>query len=268
MCGMPNPDDARFGWRSLDDLTIDDEPSFRHVQLYADLKASLRRDDYAFRTLPERGATWDRALFLNLAFWGANEGGDVLVDEHIPADVVAHVAWHRLAAKALTPDASARPPVEALFLGEAIASAFDLYLVGRLLGHAPRSEFLATQVPAMAEAAAGAGVSDDEFDTMLHELSEDPERGFALLRELLVDVTAALFESKRAEDALDVLDRFATHRYGALLHRYELANWILYARAYGDPAPAPRVHAVERALRSVDDPLAWLDRTWVQAALT
>jgi len=30
----------------------------------------------------------DRALFLNLTFWGASEGGDVLVDAHVPADVV------------------------------------------------------------------------------------------------------------------------------------------------------------------------------------
>jgi hypothetical protein len=90
-----------FVERTIDELVIDDEDSFRHVALYADLKEVLRRADYKFRVLPKgASARWDRALLLNLTFWGANAGGDVLVDEHLAADVVAHVAWHHLAAGA------------------------------------------------------------------------------------------------------------------------------------------------------------------------
>ncbi|HEY3745623.1 MAG TPA: hypothetical protein VGL17_05240 [Gemmatimonadaceae bacterium] len=259
---------AQFGRRTLDELRIEDEPSFRHIELYADLKETLRRDGYSFRILPETSAAgWDRALFLNLTFWGANEGGDVLVDETIPADVVAHVAWHRLATKALTPSLGARSSVEALFLGEAIASAFDLYLVGRLLGHAPSSSFLATQVPAMAEVAESAGLDEDDFAKLLQGVADNPEAAFASLRELLSDVTGALFASEHAEGALDVLERIGSHRFGSLLHRYELANWILYARAYGSHQPAPNVRAVDRALREAKDPLEWLTAAWVRPAL-
>src|SRR3954470_21668405 len=111
---MAPPEPAQFRRLTLADLTIDDDRSFRHVEIYADLKEILRRDRYSFRILPESGlASWDRALFLNLTFWGANEGGDVLVDTQVPADVVAHVAWHHLAAKALSDPASARPSVDA-----------------------------------------------------------------------------------------------------------------------------------------------------------
>src|SRR5438132_294788 len=85
------------------------------------------------------------------------------------ASVAAHAAWHHLAAKAV----GASPPA-AMFLGESIASAFDLYLVGRLMGHASDSEFLATQVPAMSDAAAGAGVDEDAFEALLHGVTEDP----------------------------------------------------------------------------------------------
>src|SRR4051812_17740541 len=155
---MKTRESIRFERRTVDALVIEDERSFRHVELYADLKEVLRKDAYSFRILPENGSSWDRALFLNLTFWGASEGGDVLVDETVPADVVAHVAWHRLAAKALATPSGERPSVEALFLGEAIASAFDLYLVGRLLGFAPQSSFLETQVASMAEAAESAGL--------------------------------------------------------------------------------------------------------------
>jgi len=265
---MPTREPARFSRATLDDLTIVDDRSFRHVELYADLKEVLRRDGYSFRILSEDGsASWDRALFLNLTFWGANEGGDVLVDAHVPADVVAHVAWHRLAVKALSTSTTARPSVEALFLGEAIASAFDLYLVGRLLGHSPSSSFLSTQVPAMAEAAEGAGLDENDFDKLLQEIADDPERAFASLRELLSDATAALFASDHAENALTVLTDLESHRFGSLLYHYELANWLLYARAYGSIEPAPKAREVDRSLREAKDPLQWLTDAWIRPAL-
>jgi hypothetical protein len=119
----------------------------------------------------------DRALLLNLTFWAADSGGDVLVDDRIEADVVAHAAWHHLSARALAHDLGAPPgpppSVDALFLGEAIASAFDVYLVGRLLGHAPQSTFLETQVPAMALAASAAGLSEDEFERRLGDIAAE-----------------------------------------------------------------------------------------------
>jgi len=134
-----------FSEYCIDELTVDDEPSFRPVGLYADLKEILRRSAYRFRVLPsELAGRWDRALLLNLTFWGADAGGDVLVDRHIPADVVAHAAWHHLASGALKTEPGTPPSPEALFLGEAVASAFDVYLVGRLLGPAPDSSFLET----------------------------------------------------------------------------------------------------------------------------
>ena len=43
----------------------------------------------------------DRALLINLTFWTADAGGDVLVDEHVEADVVAHAAWHHVVARAI-----------------------------------------------------------------------------------------------------------------------------------------------------------------------
>jgi hypothetical protein len=259
-----------FEERTIDELTIDDERSFSHVALYADLKETLRRADYRFRVLPRtRAPRWDRALLLNLTFWGSRGGGDVLVDGHIAADVVAHVAWHHLASTALAADRRAPPSAEALFLGEAIASAFDVYLVGRLLGHAPRSTFLATQVPAMAEAAHAAGLSEARFAAMLQGIARDPDGAFEDLRELLCDATSALVACDDAADALAALARFDAHRFASLLHRYELSNWLLYARAYASDARAPdaRVRRVDRALRGKGAALDWLATTWVAPAI-
>src|SRR5262245_22945186 len=101
---------------TLDELHIEDERSFRHVALYDELKQVLRRDRYRFRA-PPRGASlpWDRALFLNLTFWDASSQGDVLVDDHLDADVITHVAWHHLTQRAL---AGVELTAGGLFLGE------------------------------------------------------------------------------------------------------------------------------------------------------
>jgi hypothetical protein len=264
---VPKSNPLKFTRLGLDDLTIEDEKSFRHISLYADLKEVLRRAHYQLRTLPESAASWDRALFLNLTFWGAAEGGDVLVDANVPADVVAHVAWHYLASKALSVPGEKRPSVDALFLGEAIASAFDLYLVGRALGHAPSSTFLASQVDAMAETASSSGLGEDAFEALLEGVAADPEEAFARLRELLSDASSTLFACSDAGAALGALAELEAHRFGPLLYRYELANWVLYARAYGDPEPSAAVRAVERSIREAKDPLAWLEEHWVRPAL-
>jgi hypothetical protein len=262
---MQAPNPQQLVPRRLDDLVIDDEASFRHVGLYADLKEILRRDGYEFRVLPASSeGRWDRALLLNLTFWASGTGGDVLVDDHLSADVVAHVAWHHLASRAL----ASPPSAEALFLGEAIASAFDVYLVGRLLGHAPRSTFLATQVPAMADAAGAAGLSAEGFEVLLERIAADPERAFEELRELLYDATRALFACSTATDGLTALAAFDGHPFAPLLHRYELSNWVLYARAYAGRADVPdeRASAVDRALRAEADALAWLTKAWLTKA--
>ena len=256
--------------RTIEQLTITDEPSFAHVALYADLKEILRKDRYRFRVLPAAAARWDRALLLNLTFWGVQGCGDVLVDDFLDADVVTHAAWHHLAARALASDASASQSAEALFFGEAIASAFDVYLVGRLLGHAQSSSFLESQVPSMAETADAAGLSAADFDALLQQIAADPERAFEDLRALLFDVSVALLHCLDARDALVVLEGFDTHRFAPLLHRFELSTWVLFARARAGDATGPdaRVRAVDRTLREQKVALDWLTKAWVLPALS
>jgi hypothetical protein len=253
-----------FEERSIDELTIEDEASFAHVGLMEDLKQILRQDGYRFRVMPEKYAgRWDRALFLNLTYWNAEAGGDVLESAHLDADVVAHVAWHHLASRAL----NSRSPA-ALFFGEAIASAFDLYLVGRLLGHAPRSSFLATQVPAMAGAAESAGVPPRAFEKMLGEVARDPERAFEDLRTLLFDASCALFACLDAAEALSELSTFDARRFGPLLHHYELSNWVLHARAHADVATEDASTCkVDASLREAKASIDWLTEHWVTPRL-
>jgi hypothetical protein len=253
--------------RHIDDLTIEDESAFLDVASYVALKETLRRDRYLFRLLPAEAARWDRALLLNLTFWGVEGGGDVLVDDVLAADIVTHAAWHHLAARALA-DSEGHQSAEALLLGEAIASAFDLFLVGRLLASGHASTFLETQVPAMAETALEAGLDDDAFDALLHSIAADPERAFEGLRALLFDVSIALLRCPDAQGGLLVLESFAKHPFAPLLHRYELSTWVLFARARASASEEPDEHvrAVDQALRRADVSLDWLEAKWLVPA--
>jgi hypothetical protein len=256
---------------SLDELTIDDERSVAHVALYDRLKQSLRRSDHRF-IVPAPGGelSWDRAVFLNLTYWSGGQGSDVLCDQRIPADVVAHVAWHQVVSRELGRHAGtppAPPSPSALFFAESIASAFDLYLVGRLLAHAPDSDFITTQVPLMAERAEAAGLSEAAFAGLMDGVAANPERAFEDMRALLLDVTGALLPCRGPLEAQAALERFAGHRLQALLHHFELSNWILYARAHADLAsgPDPAVAAADAALRTAAVSLDWLAAHWIDA---
>ena len=205
--------------------------------------------------------SWDRALFLNLTYW---TGDDVLCEERIPADVVAHVAWHNLAARALPPT-SATPAASALFFGESIASAFDVYLIGRLLPNAPDSDFITTQVPIMSDCAQAAGISEAAFTALLEQVARAPEAAFAELRALLFDAAKALSACADARAAHAALAQFDAQRFAPLLHHFQLSNWILYARAYAGPADDDRVQALDAALRQAPVALDWLAKQWLPA---
>jgi hypothetical protein len=268
---MPAP--LQFRLVELDELTIDDRSWFTGVALYGRLEGILRRSAHRFR-IPEGRQTvsWDRALFLNLTYWNADDEADVLCDDHIPADVVAHVGWHEVVNRELArrrAPGSSPPGPAGLFLGESIASAFDLYLVGRLLPRAPECGFVTSQVPLMAECAEAAGLPEAAFSALLEEVVREPERAFEDLRALLFDAATALLACPGVAQAQAVLERFGDHRFAPLLHHYQLSNWILYARAYAQPPVTDTVALeVDRALRDAPVSLEWLDRHFIEAAAT
>jgi hypothetical protein len=259
---------------TLDALDLEDAASFKHVGVFGDLREVLVRDEYGFLVPTEGELAWDRALFLNLSFWEENGARDVLVSTELPADVMMHVAWHHLAQRFLAPSP------EAELLSEAIASAFDLYLVGRVLGHAPDSTFLATQVPQMGEVAEAAGLDEQGFEALLGEVAADPDRAFEDLRALLYGATTRLYPLTSAEDALDVLASYDEHRFAPLLHHYELSTWVTKTRltalasattergAGGASAKGASAQSVHEALAAAPSAVDWLEREWVRRALS
>ncbi|HEY0709172.1 MAG TPA: hypothetical protein VGG33_20350 [Polyangia bacterium] len=259
---------------TIDELLIEDERSLATVGIYPRLKRVLHDAGHRFY-VPSRGETfsWDRTVFLNLTYWGGPESGDVLGDRSLPADVVAHIAWHHLASSAVLPDHAPHTDAQlshttarAMLFGESIASAYDLFLLGHLLEHAPQSDFVVSQAPIMAEVAENAGLSSRDFERLLDGVARAPAQAFEDLRALLYDVATALLAAPSAPAAQITLERFTDHRFAPLLHHYQLSNWILYGRAYGasDPAMDARVEALDASLRTAKpSSLAWLETHWL-----
>ncbi len=245
---------------TLDKLTIADERAFSQLPLYRALKSILVESKYFFRVLQK--PNWDRALLLNLTYWSAEARGDVLPSPRLHADVVAHVAWHHLANEALS-DRSAR----AMFLGESIASAFDVYLIGHLLRRGRQCSFLETQIQALAEAAKNAGTSARAFEALLGVIATSPEAAFAELRALLMDATCALYDCDGADEAAHALARFDRHRFAAILHHYELSTWVLHAKTHQRGKTKKRTLEVDDALRT-PSAIDWLTHHWITDPLS
>jgi len=250
---------------TLAQLRIEDEPAFVHVGLYGRLKAALAASGHVF-LVPDDG-TWvgsDRALFLNQSYWPPDATSDVLAEPTLTADEVTHIALHGLAKTAIAGDGRPRSPRAFLF-AESIASAFDLYLVGRLLRNRPDAAFIETQVTIMRDAAEDAGLHPDDFGDLLGEIVEAPERAFEDLRRLLLDVATDLLDCRDAVAAQTVFERVADHRFSPLLHHYQLSNWVLFCRASGtsEAGEEERVAELDVALRSAPDSVAWIEANWL-----
>lgn len=250
---------------TLAQIRIEDEPAFAHVGLYGRLKAALAASGHQF-LVPEDG-TWvgnDRALFLNQTYWPPDASTDVLAEATLTADEVTHIALHGLAKSAIAGNGKPRSPRAFLF-AESIASAFDLYLIGRLLRNRPDSAFIETQVTIMRDAAEDAGLHPDDFGDLLGEIVQSPEAAFEDLRRLLLDVTTALLDCRDAAAAQAVFAGQSDHRFSPLLHHYQLSNWVLFCRAYGsaDADEEGRVTALDAALRAAPDSVAWIEASWL-----
>jgi hypothetical protein len=248
----------------LAELFVRGERAFREVPLYPRLKACLVDDGVLFLVAGEgsQPTSLDRATFLNLTFWHAGVQADVLVDASIEADVVTHAAWHHAASRAL--GTGLPPTAAALFLGESVASAFDVYVLGRMLRTGRQTAYLKSQMPLMAAAAADSGCDDDGVEAMFQSMAESPEAAFRDLRELLFDASLELFGCVAIEEAADCLVGFESHRFGSILHHFALSSWVLYARAHaGAPVAADPAMVVDRALRAAPVALDWLETNWL-----
>jgi hypothetical protein len=116
----------------------------------------------------------------------------------------------------------------------------------------------------MAEVAAAAGRSPEDFEALLHRMAEDPEGSFEELRELLFDVSIGLLYAGDVDRAEEVLSSLQGHVFAPILHHYDLSIWVLYARAHGtDLKQHAPLRKLDAKLREEARPLEWLVQHWL-----
>ena len=104
------------------------------------------------------------------------------------------------------------------------------------------------------------------FARTLRAIAGDPDRAFEDLRALLFVTSSRLARARGTDAAARILARTDAHRFGALLHHYNLSSWVLYCRAYASPIAArvtPAIARVDRALARAPRSLDWLAREWL-----
>ena len=129
----------------VSERTVEDEEAFGRLPFYRALRAWMDEADPVFLITNEGGDQPESARLLNLAFWEPRSFMEVLTEPVVTADQLAHNALHHRGYEAL---GDAARCLEGLLLVESIASAMDVYWLGKLLAEAPYAEFLETQVPA------------------------------------------------------------------------------------------------------------------------
>jgi hypothetical protein len=227
-------------------VRIDDDRAFQSMPLYADLKQHLWRRRAHVRVL-QPGQHWPRSQLLNLVHWG-DGGGDVLLAERMPADVLCHMAWHSVCEQTLGRAQTAR----AMLLGESVASAFDAYMIGFFLRRARMPASLQAHVEELMDDAASVA-SVKEVRGMLQCFAQDPAAAFGQLQHLLWRASLALLQARSASAAASSLARLDEHPFAMLLPHYALSTWVLYAKAYGTDNAQQGAH-VMRLHRTLQKP--------------
>lgn len=250
----------------LQDLVIPDEAAYAAFPLWDRLKSRLVAHQVEMFLADPAGPLthWADTALINHSLRLPKGATEILHDRTVPADALMHTAWHHAGLSAMGGLAGT---AEGLLLGESVASAFDAYLVGSLLHtESERPSALDTQVPAMAEVAAAAGGTQEDFEALLHRMAEDPEGSFEELRELLFDVSVGLLYADGVDRAEEVLAGVHGHVFAPILHHYDLAIWVLYARAYGtDLQEHAGIRKIDARLRAEAHPLQWLETHWLGA---
>jgi hypothetical protein len=258
--------EAAFETRHLDELDVHEQPALRKVPYYEELKEVLRQGRVPFRLFPEASrARADHALLLNVVFWDAGAVDDIIERPLVGAYSIPHIAWHYLTARALAP-APGRLSAGGWVLGESIASAFDLFLLGHLLREDPGAPTARVIVDRLHAAVLRAGGSDDQMRSLAGGARDDPEAAFADLRELLFVGTQALLECERSDDAFAVLRQIDAQPLGCLFHAYRVADWVLQVKASGAKRDDEAVDRLDAELRAQRAPVAWLIDRWLTPA--
>lgn len=180
-----------------------------------------------------------RARLVNLLAWDPSDHLEYLDNNSIEADQVLHFAMHQLAEHTW---GSAR--AVDLITAEALASAVDIYLLGKLAEAGEEPGFLIDTLDSWGffyEQYA----DEDRLKQLLQNMIDDPFASFQRLTRFLIKATLPLLRLNDGTALSKHLAECEAEDFYPLLHHYNVTNWVLAVRARGLPVgqdqPDPRL---------------------------
>ena len=232
--------------RRLEELEIAEADAFDRagIDLLASCQGLLK--NLSIVCLPEgRGL----ARLVNLLQWDVGQQREYLDGDIVAADQVVHFALHQIWDKKI---GSAHP--HTMLFAECMASASDLYLLGRLSQAGEETDFLMDTLESFGSYYEMYG-TEEQLEELVTRIVEAPF-------ETMIEAAAYLYHlgCRLLEPSTDMgaLLEFQDHLMYPLAHHYNISNWILTIRNRLPQNPAPLDPA------EVMDHLPRTEKDWLQ----
>lgn len=209
--------------RSIQDVPIHEREIFAGagVELVEICLRYLSRNNLMLWVMPEgRGS----ARLLNLLQWNAHEALEYVDGDGPFADQVVHYALHMLLDRRYGSD---HP--QAMLFAEAVASAADFYLLGKLISAGVDCDFVADSLDSFGSYYAQYG-DEDFLETLLQRCSFHPWRTMGEVARYLFDSVVPLITIEDPAKAGTFLLGLQDDPLYPLLHHYHITNWVLTLR--------------------------------------
>jgi hypothetical protein len=170
------------------------------------------------------------ARLLNLLCWDAASGTEFLDDQEMPADQAIHMAIHQVIER----DLGSTTP-EHMLLAETIASASDLYLLGKLAKAGEETAFVTETMESFSFYYETYAAKAEHLETLLQAVLTSPFMAMSQVADFLFETGLLLFQPLSNAEALRAC---TAHAFYPLIHHYNITNWIMAIRErHPDPRP-------------------------------
>ena len=185
------------------------------------------------------------ARLLNLLQWEADGGLEFIDGQGTHADQLIHLGLHRLCDHKL---GSADPG--AMLYAECLASASDIYLLGKLSLAGEETDFLADTLESFSSYYELYSHHESHLEQLLSQLQNNPYTTMLAVADYLFQFCLCLLYPTNIEAVGRELETMADHVYQPLVHHYNTANWILTIRSKHPHPPELPIDLCLSAIRA------------------
>lgn len=215
---------------TLQELEIFEQDAFKRADIkLLDLSLHLLKD-HRMAVIPHSTGL---ARLVNLLHWDASENLEYLDGEGVLADQIIHFAVHHVMNRFNQCNTA-----KGMLFAECMASAADVYLVGKLSQAGEETDFLQDTLESFSTYYEMYAVDETHLELMLSTILEQPFKAMMDLANYLFQFGSALLG---AQPDLEKLIQLQEHFSYPLVHHYNISNWILTIRSkfpgYDDAEP-------------------------------